>query len=59
MKTAFFTIGEEAKDANDYLFYDKKGVLHYDTDGSGAKAAIAVATIKKTGKISFHEFLIT
>jgi hypothetical protein len=32
--------------------------LYYDADGSGAKAAVAVATIKKTGTISFHDFSV-
>ena len=39
LNKAFFTIGDKAKDANDYLVYNKtKGVLYYDIDGSGGKA---------------------
>ena len=38
LSKAFFTIGDKAKDKNDYVVYDnKKGVLYYDEDGSGGR----------------------
>jgi hypothetical protein len=45
MASKFFTVGDKAKDADDYFVYDsKKRVLYYDADGSGSKAAIEMAT---------------
>jgi len=44
MASKFFTIGDKAKQADDYFVYDsKKRVLYYDADGSGSKAAIEMA----------------
>ena len=55
----FFTIGDKAKDANDYLVYDKaKGILFYDVDGSGSKAAVAIATLKKGLKLTYADFFV-
>ncbi|MGO4574138.1 hypothetical protein [Microvirga sp. 2TAF3] len=59
LNKAFFTIGDKAKDKNDYLFYDnKKGVLYYDADGSGAKAAIEFAIVKKALKMTAADFFV-
>ena len=59
MNKAFFTIGAKAKDANDYLVYNKsKGVLYYDIDGSGGKAAVEIATLKKNLKMTYKDFFI-
>jgi Ca2+-binding RTX toxin-like protein len=59
LNKAFFTIGDKAKDANDYLVYDKlKGALYYDSDGSGAKAAVEIATLKKNLKMTLKDFFI-
>ncbi len=45
MASKFFTVGDKAKDKDDYFVYDaKKRVLYYDADGSGSKAAIEMAT---------------
>jgi Ca2+-binding RTX toxin-like protein len=47
LKKAFFTIGDKAKDANDYIIYDKAtGSLSYDADGSGSRTAIEFAKLK-------------
>ncbi|HZG86213.1 hypothetical protein [Paenibacillus sp.] len=44
MASKFFTVGDKAKQADDYFVYDsKKRVLYYDADGSGSKAAIEMA----------------
>jgi Ca2+-binding RTX toxin-like protein len=57
-KDAFWT-GSKAHDANDRIIYDKKkGVLYYDQDGTGSKAAIEIATIKKGLKITEKDFFI-
>ena len=59
LSKAYFTVGTEAKDRNDYVIYDKKkGVLYYDQDGSGSKAQVEVATIKKNLKITYHDFFV-
>jgi len=60
LKKAFFTIGDHAEDKNDYLIYNRKtGVLSYDADGSGAKAAVEFAELKKGLKLSYHDFFVT
>ena len=59
LNKAFFTIGDKAKDKNDYLIYDnKKGVLYYDVDGSGAKAMVEIATLKKGLKMTAADFMV-
>jgi Ca2+-binding RTX toxin-like protein len=59
LKAGFFTIGDKAKDKNDYLVYDnKKGVLYYDEDGSGGKAAVAFASLGKNLKMTLKDFFI-
>jgi Ca2+-binding RTX toxin-like protein len=56
---AFFTIGDKAKDKNDYLIYDKaKGVLWYDADGTGAAAAVQLTTLSKNLKLKYTDFFI-
>ena len=57
MASKFFTVGDKAKDANDFFIYDKKkGVLSYDADGSGSKAAVEIATLKKGLKMTYKDF---
>jgi Ca2+-binding RTX toxin-like protein len=59
LNKAFFTIGDKAKDKNDYLVYDsKKGVLYYDADGSGKGKAVEIATLKKGLKMTYQDFMI-
>ncbi|WP_210496469.1 Calx-beta domain-containing protein [Microvirga antarctica] len=59
LNAKFFTIGDKAKDADDYLVYNKqKGVLSYDLDGSGGKAAVEIAQIKKGLKMTAKDFFI-
>ena len=56
---AFFTIGDNAKDKNDYLIYnDKTGKLYYDADGSGSKAKVEIATLSKNLKMTYHDFYV-
>lgn len=56
---AFFTIGDEAKDANDYLIYNKKtGILFYDADGSGAGKAIEVVKLDKKLKLAATDLFV-
>jgi Ca2+-binding RTX toxin-like protein len=59
LKAAFFKVGEKAGDANDYLVYSrKKGVLYYDEDGSGAKAAIAIAKFSNKASLAKNDFFV-
>lgn len=59
LNKAFFTIGSKAKDTNDFLVYDnKRGVLYYDADGSGSKAAVEIAILKKDLKLTYADFAI-
>lgn len=59
LKKAFFTVGDQAKDANDYLFYDKKtGVLFYDIDGSGSAKAVEIVKLAKHLKITSADVFI-
>lgn len=56
---AFFTVGDKAKDAKDYLIYNSKtGVLSYDPDGSGTAKAVAFATLSKKLKITYADFFV-
>jgi Tol biopolymer transport system component len=59
LKKAFFTIGDHAKDKNDYVFYDpRKAKLYYDQDGSGHKAAVEIASFTKGVKLKATEFFV-
>ncbi|RDI59915.1 calcium-binding protein [Microvirga subterranea] len=55
----FFTVGSHAKDKNDYVFYDpRKAKLYYDEDGSGAKAAVEIASLSKNLKLTADDFRV-
>ncbi|MGO4524969.1 hypothetical protein AB4097_08910 [Microvirga sp. 2MCAF35] len=59
LKAAYFTIGDKAKDGNDYLIYNKiKGTLSYDADGSGKGAAVLIATLAKKLKMTAADFFV-
>ncbi|EIM26581.1 M10 family metallopeptidase C-terminal domain-containing protein [Microvirga lotononidis] len=59
LNKSFFTIGNKAKDKNDYLIYDsKKGVLYYDADGSGKGKAVEIATLSKNLKMTYEDFFV-
>jgi hypothetical protein len=59
LKSSYFTIGDKAKDRNDYIIYnDKKGVLLYDADGSGQGKAVEFATISKNLAITYKDFFV-
>ncbi|WP_198599123.1 hypothetical protein, partial [Escherichia coli] len=48
LKKEFFVFGSRAQDKNDYIVFNKKtGVLSYDADGSGSKAAVEFAQVTK------------
>jgi len=55
----FFVIGDKAKDADDYLIYNKKtGVLSYDADGNGTGEAVEFAQLKKGLKMTSLDFMV-
>lgn len=58
MNKSFFAI-DKATDKNDYLLYSKKtGVLSYDADGSGSKAAVEFAQLKKGLAMTYKDIFI-
>ena len=57
LNKSYFTIGDKAKDKNDYIVYDKKtGILSYDADGSGAGKAVEFAKLAKNLKLTYADF---
>ena len=57
LNKAYFTIGEQAKDKNDYIIYNKKtGILSYDADGSGSGKAVEFAKLAKNLKLTSADF---
>ncbi|MBQ0823835.1 polysaccharide lyase family 7 protein [Microvirga terrae] len=57
LKEAFFTLGSQAKDRNDYVLYDRtSGVLSYDADAFGSKAPVEFARLKP-GTVLTHQDL--
>ncbi|MET0428345.1 MAG: calcium-binding protein, partial [Microvirga sp.] len=58
LNKAFFAL-DTAKDGNDHVIYKKStGALYYDPDGTGAKAAIQLATLSKNLKIQATDFFV-
>ena len=55
-----FTIGTAASDADDRIVYDSaSGALYYDADGSGAGAAVQIATlITSPDNLSATDFMV-
>lgn len=58
MDKKFFAVGTKARDKNDYVIYDKKGVLYYDADGSGRDKPVEIATISKNLRMTAADILI-
>jgi serralysin len=59
LKKAFFCMGEEARDRNDFIVYNKEDkVLLYDVDGSGPRSAVPIVTFAKELKITSHDFFV-
>ncbi|WP_457094693.1 hypothetical protein [Microvirga sp. P5_D2] len=57
--TAPRRIGDKAKGANDYIVANMKtGALSYDADGSGAKAAIEFAQVKRELGLTHKDFFV-
>jgi Ca2+-binding RTX toxin-like protein len=55
---AFWT-GAKAHDADDRIVYNKKtGILYYDQDGSGAKAAIQIAKLTTKPPLTAQDFFV-
>ncbi|MGO4574099.1 hypothetical protein [Microvirga sp. 2TAF3] len=59
LNKAYFTVGDRAKDKNDYLVYNKKtGTLSYDVDGSGSGKAVQIAVLKKGLALTYADFFV-
>jgi Ca2+-binding RTX toxin-like protein len=55
----FFVTGSKARERDDYLIYNRKtGVLSYDSDGSGSKAAVEFAQLSKGLKLTYNDFSV-
>ncbi|WP_112663613.1 calcium-binding protein [Microvirga flavescens] len=58
LEKKFFTIGDHAKDSNDFVYYNKKnGFVYLDVDGAGGKKGIEILKLKPGTKISADDFL--
>jgi serralysin len=58
IKKAFFSL-DYAKDGNDHVIYNTStGVVSYDPDGTGAKAAIDIVVLKKGLNVNYHDFFV-
>jgi Ca2+-binding RTX toxin-like protein len=54
-----FFVTSKALEKDDYLVYNKKtGILSYDADGSGSKAAVEFAQLKKGLSLSYKDFFV-
>jgi Ca2+-binding RTX toxin-like protein len=59
LSKSFFTIGDKAKDKNDYIVYNNKtGVPSYDADGSGKGQAVEFAQLSKNLKMTYKDFFV-
>jgi Ca2+-binding RTX toxin-like protein len=59
LKASFFYVGKAAHDANDHIIYNKAtGVLSYDVDGVGGRAAVQFATLATHPTINYHDFQV-
>jgi Ca2+-binding RTX toxin-like protein len=59
LASSFFTVGDEAKDANDYVIDNKTtGVLYYDADGSRSGKAVEVAKLSKGLAMTYNDIYV-
>lgn len=59
MKADFFYAGKAAHDRDDHIIYDKMtGKLFYDADGTGRKAQVEIAVLKKNLKMTAADFYV-
>lgn len=59
LNSKFFTVGDAAKDLDDYVIYNSKtGYLSYDADGSGAGKAVEFARVKAGLKMTYADFCV-
>ncbi|GEO19456.1 hypothetical protein MAE02_71520 [Microvirga aerophila] len=57
LNNAFLTIGDRAKDTNDYLVYNQTtGALYYDADGSGIGEAVQFAALDNKASLTANDF---
>jgi Ca2+-binding RTX toxin-like protein len=60
LSSSWFRAGAKALDSNDYIVYDRAtGVLYYDTDGSGSRAAVRFATIENKAYLDRYDFVVS
>ena len=59
LKADMFVRASKAQDREDRVIYDRRtGALSYDADGTGAAAAVKIATLDKKLTIGFQDFFV-
>jgi Ca2+-binding RTX toxin-like protein len=59
MASKYFYKGAKAHDRDDRIIYDqKKGILYYDSDGTGSSAAVKIATLDKKLGMTAKDFFV-
>jgi Ca2+-binding RTX toxin-like protein len=59
MNKAYFKVGAEAADRNDYILYNNRtGVLSYDRDGSGRADPVEFAIISNKARLTADDFFV-
>jgi Ca2+-binding RTX toxin-like protein len=59
LKAKFFTVGNKAKDKNDFVvFNNKEDALYYDKDGKGGKSAKLVAVLDNGADLAAGDILV-
>ena len=59
MVASQFRVGSKAMDANDYIIYNNlNGAVLYDADGSGAAAAVQIATVSAGLAMTNADFVV-
>jgi serralysin len=58
-KADMFVRASKAQDQEDRIVYDaRSGALSYDSDGTGAAAAVKIATLGKNLKVGYKDFFV-
>lgn len=59
LNARFFVVGSRARDRDDYLIYNNRtGILFYDADGSGSRAAVQIAKLSKDLSLTAADFFV-
>jgi serralysin len=54
-----FVEASRAQDAEDRIIYNERtGALYYDSDGTGSKAKVKIATLSKNLEMTHNDFFV-